>query len=115
MGRTWPVGTASGIGAIAGGAATDWIGASSSMDGFGRIRSDGRGRINERDACGDFINLKDLLAQSSKMLIGPAQSSKMLIGVGWSSSSVPKSRGAEEKEQATTTMAINKERRQRKM
>nr|ABA94011.1 hypothetical protein LOC_Os11g32300 [Oryza sativa Japonica Group] len=45
MGRTWPVGTASGIGAIAGGTATDWIGASSSMDGFGRIRSDGRGHL----------------------------------------------------------------------
>uniref|UniRef100_I1R0L2 Uncharacterized protein n=1 Tax=Oryza glaberrima TaxID=4538 RepID=I1R0L2_ORYGL len=45
MGRTWPVGTASGIGAIAGGAATDWIGASSSMDGFGCIRSDGRGHL----------------------------------------------------------------------
>uniref|UniRef100_I1PYD3 Uncharacterized protein n=1 Tax=Oryza glaberrima TaxID=4538 RepID=I1PYD3_ORYGL len=46
MGRTWPVGTASGIGAIAGGAATDWIGASSSMDGFRRIKSDGRGRLS---------------------------------------------------------------------
>uniref|UniRef100_A0A0E0D0S1 Uncharacterized protein n=1 Tax=Oryza meridionalis TaxID=40149 RepID=A0A0E0D0S1_9ORYZ len=46
MGRTWPVGTASGIGAIAGGAATDWIGASSSMDGFGRIGSDGRGLLS---------------------------------------------------------------------
>jgi len=47
----------------------------------GRAFSDMRRFRRQRDVCGDFVNLKDLLTQSSKILVGVVFFLHIFIGV----------------------------------